>query len=120
MKYKFYLISFLLCSIYANSYAQVGGENIYQFLNLPSSARQIALGGEVLTLMDDINQPIWNPAVINSDIDNKISVNYSSYLAGINIGSLSYTRYMEVLNDMNLNYYLLCTELNLEPKIGSE
>jgi hypothetical protein len=73
-------------------YSQVGGERIYQFLNISSSARQIALGGEVLTLIDDINQPIWNPATINSDLDGILSVNYSSYLAGVNIGSISYAR----------------------------
>lgn len=72
--------------------SQVGGENVYQFLNLSTSARQLALGGEILTLTDDINQPIWNPSVINPELDNKVSVNYSSYLAGINIGSLSYAR----------------------------
>jgi len=72
--------------------SQVGGEKVYQFLNQSTSARQIALGGEVLTLTDDINQPIWNPAVINNELDNKISASYSSYLAGINIGSLSYAR----------------------------
>jgi hypothetical protein len=75
-----------------SSKAQIGGENVYQFLNASSSARQIALGGEVLTLMDDVNQPIWNPAVINSELDNKLSANYSSYLSGISIGSVSYAR----------------------------
>ena len=79
---------FSICSIKG----QVGGEQIYQFLNLSSSARQVALGGEVLTLLDDVNQPIWNPSVINEDLDNKLSVNYTSYLAGINIGSLSYSK----------------------------
>lgn len=71
---------------------QVGGEEIYQFLNLSTSARQVALGGEVLTLLDDVNQPIWNPSVINEALDNKVSVNYTSYLAGINVGSLSYAK----------------------------
>ena len=73
-------------------YGQVGGESVYQFLNLSTSARQVALGGEVLTLVDDINQPIWNPAVISEEIDNKFSANYSSYLAGINVGSVSYAK----------------------------
>lgn len=72
--------------------AQVGGEEIYQFLNLSTSARQIALGGEVLTLTDDVDQPIWNPSVISEDIDKKLSVSYTSYLVGINIGSLSYAK----------------------------
>lgn len=72
--------------------AQIGGESVYQFLNLSSSARQIALGGEVLTFIDDVNQPTWNPSTINAEMDNQLSVNYSSYLAGINIGSISYAR----------------------------
>ncbi|MDB4170823.1 type IX secretion system protein PorQ [Polaribacter sp.] len=83
-------VFFLLCI--QNLLAQVGGESVYQFLNLSSSARQIALGGETLNIMDDVNQPIWNPSVINTAMDNTVSVNYSSYLAGINIGSISYAK----------------------------
>tara|TARA_R110002073_G_scaffold297764_2_gene464093 strand:- start:12021 stop:13043 length:1023 start_codon:yes stop_codon:yes gene_type:complete len=71
-------------------FSQVGGESVYQFLNLTSSSRQVALGGEVLTLRDDVNQPIWNPSVINPELDRQLSVNYTSYLADINIGSASY------------------------------
>ena len=85
----------ILLVILFNSFsciAQVGGERIYEFLNISTSARQIALGGEVLTLLDDINQPTWNPATINNDLDRRTSVNYSSYLAGINVGSISYAR----------------------------
>lgn len=90
MKVYYCFLLIFLSSLSIQS--QVGGENVYQFLNLSTSARQIALGGEVLTLRDDVNQPIWNPAVINDEMDNLISANYSSYLAGINIGSLSYAR----------------------------
>jgi hypothetical protein len=86
---NFFLIFFLFS---LSTKGQVGGESVYQFLNLSSSARQIALGGEVLTLLDDVNQPIWNPAVISTEIDNQLSVNYSSYLAGINIGSIAYAK----------------------------
>ena len=90
---KLYIaILFLILSPYLTLNAQVGGESVYQFLNISTSARQIALGGEVLTLEDDINQPMWNPAVINNNLDTKLSVNYASYLAGINIGSISYAR----------------------------
>ncbi len=75
-----------------SSFGQVGGESVYQFLNISTSARQVALGGVVLTFTDDVNQPIWNPAVINPELDRKLSVNYTSYLAGINIGSVSYAK----------------------------
>jgi hypothetical protein len=77
---------------FSSSYSQVGGEAVYQFLNLPTSARQVALGGEVLTLMDDVNQPLWNPSVISTEIDNTLSANYVSYLADIHMGSISYAK----------------------------
>ena len=91
MKFRFTFL-FLSMTYSTVCTAQVGGESIYQFLNVSTSARQIALGGEVLTLRDDINQPTWNPSVINSNLDRRVSVNYSSYLAGINVGSISYAR----------------------------
>ena len=72
------------------SFSQTGGENTYQFLNVSTSARQIALGGEVNSLVDDINQPLWNPASLNDNLEGKLALNYSNYLTDINIGSVSY------------------------------
>lgn len=91
MSCKKLLIIFSLFSI-CTVKAQVGGEYPYQFLNLSTSARQVALGGEVIAILDDVNQPIWNPSVISTEIDSKLSANYTSYLAGINIGSLTYAK----------------------------
>ena len=68
MKDKFLQLLFLILNVAI--YAQVGGESVYQFLNLSTSARQIALGGEVLTLTDDVNQPTWNPSTINLESEN--------------------------------------------------
>ena len=87
---QFWCIFFLL--YITHFMGQVGGESVYQFLNVSTSARQVALGGEALTVMDDVSQPIWNPSVINSNLDNQLAVNYSSYLAGVNMGSLSYAK----------------------------
>tara|TARA_R110001632_G_scaffold165183_3_gene283720 strand:- start:2294 stop:3316 length:1023 start_codon:yes stop_codon:yes gene_type:complete len=86
-KVSFWIFFFFFST---STFSQVGGETVFQFLNLSSSSRQIALGGEVLTLMDDVNQPIWNPSVINPELDRQLSINYASYLAGISIGSASY------------------------------
>lgn len=81
---------FLFLFNFMFSEAQVGGDRIFQFLNLPTSSRQIALGGEVLTLHDDVNQPLWNPSVLNVNLDRQLALNYTNYLAGINLGSVSY------------------------------
>jgi len=90
MKFNLLIIFLFFSSISLT--AQVGGEYVYGFLNVSTSARQIALGGKVLTFTDDVNQPIWNPSVINSNLDNQLSVNYTSYLAGINLGSIAYSK----------------------------
>jgi len=71
-------------------YSQTGGENVFSFLNLSSSARQTALGGNVLTILNNVNQPIWNPSTINNELDNKLAVNYVNFLADINITSVSF------------------------------
>jgi len=73
-------------------YGQVGGESVFQFLNLTSSSRQVALGGEVITLINDVNQPMWNPSTINAELDKQLSINYTSFLAGISVGSASYSQ----------------------------
>ena len=75
----------LIFLISLSSFSQVGGESIYNFLNLTGSAKQAALGGNTLTLLDDVNQPLWNPSVINQNLDNQLSLNYMNYLADLNI-----------------------------------
>ena len=73
------------------TYAQLGGEATYQFLNLISSPRQAALGGRVLTNVDyDVTQALYNPATINVEMDNQLALNYSSYLGGISYGTAAY------------------------------
>ncbi|MCK4751672.1 MAG: hypothetical protein KAT15_31665, partial [Bacteroidales bacterium] len=47
--------------------AQKGGETTYSFLGLTNSARVAALGGEVVSLLDDdINLVFHNPSLLNS------------------------------------------------------
>ena len=60
-------------------FAQTGGENIYAFLNTPTSPKQIALGGVTLTSTDDVSQTLWNPAILNSKIEGDLAVNYINY-----------------------------------------
>lgn len=71
--------------------AQVGGERIYRFLNLVSSPRQAALGGKVITFYDyDVNQPLFNPATINDEMDGRLAINYANHLGDVSYGSASY------------------------------
>ena len=72
-------------------FSQIGGESTYQFLNISSSPRQLALGGKIITNFDyDVSQALYNPAVINSDMDNNLSINFFNYFADITYGSAGY------------------------------
>lgn len=83
--------TFVLLVYSAASFAQLGGEATYQFLNLVSSPRQAALGGKVLTNYDyDVTGALYNPATINAEMDNQLALNYSSYLGGISYGTAAY------------------------------
>lgn len=71
--------------------AQVGGKATYQFLNLGISPRQVALGGKVITNYDyDPTQALFNPASINPEMDNQLSLNYNNYIGDVNYGTAAY------------------------------
>ena len=84
------IISIAVFLVFPSLFAQVGGERVYSFLNIPSSATQAALGGEALTINDNVNQPLWNPASISAYMDNQAAVNYVNYLADVNVGSATF------------------------------
>jgi len=92
-------LSVLLCLILFSSLisrAQSGGENIYEFLNLGSSARVAALGGYQIALGNvEADYAFYNPAALSSDLDQQVALNYVSYIADINYGYASYNKYFK-------------------------
>lgn len=87
-KSKFIGLFLFFCFV---SYSQIGGKHTYQFLNLVTSPRQAALGGKVITIHDyDVNQGIFNPATINPEMDNHLSVNYGNYFGEVTYGTAAY------------------------------
>jgi hypothetical protein len=58
---------------------------------LVTSPRQAALGGKTITIYDnDVNQANFNPATINSEMDNHLALNYGSYFGEVTYGTASY------------------------------
>lgn len=90
---KYIILIFLLKGF--TLFAQIGGESIFNFLNVTTSAHQTALGGKNITLINDINQPIWNPATINEEMSGQINFNYLNFLSDINYYSTSYAHYVD-------------------------
>lgn len=97
------LFIFLLFGIHFSTYSQVGGQSVYQFLNLISSPRQAALGGKTITISDyDVNQPLFNPATINEEMDGRLAVNYGNYFGDVSYGTAAfaytYDRHVQTLH----------------------
>lgn len=89
MNQRVIILFILFSSLFAQ--AQVGGRYTYQFLNLTTSPRMAALGGKVITNYDyDPTQALVNPASINPEMDNQLSVNYVNYIGDVNYGSAAY------------------------------
>jgi len=72
--------------------AQTGGDNVYEFLNLTQSGHVAALGGSNVSLQSgDLNQAYHNPALLSSEMNKSIALNYVNYFAGINYGMAMYS-----------------------------
>jgi len=87
-KKLFISILILFCT---ETFGQIGGKSVYQFLNMVTSPRQAALGGKVITIFDeDVNQAHFNPATINPEMDNHLAINYGNYLGAVTYGTAAY------------------------------
>lgn len=85
------LLFILLAFVCVDGVAQIGGKYVYSFLNLAHGPRQSALGGKVITLYDyDPTAAILNPASINPEMHNQVSLNYTSYISDVNYGTVAY------------------------------
>ncbi len=73
----------------ACSFAQIGGQHAFQFLDLDFNARSAALGGDYIGIKDnDINLAVSNPASISPQMNQNVALNHSFFPSGINFGQI--------------------------------
>ena len=90
------LMTFADYALFIISHAQLGGEHVYEFLSVPVSPRQAALGGSAIGIYDgDINLSNENPALFSKASDGKLSIQYINYISDINFGYTSYAKHFE-------------------------
>lgn len=100
----------ILLLVTFQSFAQIGGEGAYGFLNLTTTPRLAALGGKVATLDDpELGLTLYNPSLLNSQMHNQLALSYVAYYAGIRYGSALYSRNIErfgtiAVGIMEVNY----------------
>lgn len=104
-RFTFFLVLLLMAF---KSYAQIGGQRIFEFLNVPNNARLTALGGaNITTGWEDLTQLSSNPALINALWNQQLAVGYLGYFADVNQTSVSYAHQLSGsgLWAANLTYF---------------
>jgi len=86
------LITLSLFILISPLFSQTGGDNIYEFLNLTHSGLVSSLGGSNVSLQgNNPNMAYHNPSLLNSNMNNSLTLNYVNYFADINYGFAMYS-----------------------------
>jgi hypothetical protein len=92
---KIILFILLIVPVMASN-AQTGGDNVYEFLNLTHSGLVSSVGGSNVSLnTDNLNLAYHNPALLNSNMNKNVVLNYVNYFAGVNYGLAMYSQSFE-------------------------
>lgn len=84
MRLSFFLL-FLLPSMV---YSQIGGQQSFEYLNIPSNTRLVGLGGINVSLANqDVNLAFSNPALSGDTLSGLASFNYQNYFADAGVFS---------------------------------
>ncbi|MGK0388445.1 MAG: hypothetical protein ACI94Y_001175 [Maribacter sp.] len=84
MKKWIFIIAIAFSSM--NAIGQIGGNNVYEFLNLSQSPRVTGLGGNQITVKDsDVSLAYTNPASLNILMDDQLNFSSEFYFAGTGI-----------------------------------
>lgn len=94
MRFILSLLIFLLMSF--QSISQIGGNHVYQFLDLPQTASIGSLGGNMIARWDkELSISEQNPAFLHQDHSNQFNFNYIAYLHDINLMSANYAYHFQ-------------------------
>jgi hypothetical protein len=105
-KYSFYFI--LLSVLPIGLFAQSGGNNTFEFLNLVGPARTASLGGNsIATYGDDVTLAIQNPSVLNPSMTKQLSISYVGYVADIKFGDVMYAQDIANVGTFSANLHFI-------------
>lgn len=102
------IIIIILFGAIISSKAQTGGNNTFEFLNLPNAAHVVALGGNNVSLYtNDLSMAYHNPSLLRPEMSDKIVLNYVNYISDINFGYVSYAKYFEGIGTIGAGIHYL-------------
>lgn len=91
-----------------HAFAQLGGNNTYEFLNLPISARVTALGGNLISTKDnDLNVALVNPALLTDTMSDNVALSYINYFGDVNYGYVAYAKKLKKVGTLSAGVHYL-------------
>ncbi len=104
--HKAFIFIILLISSCLNG--QIGGDNVYEFMNLSPSARITALGGYNQTVPDeDPNNGIQNPALYTPLSHGNLSISTAWYFGGSNLSNIAYVHNFDSLFTIGVDLHYM-------------
>lgn len=101
---KTFFISILsLIVFFSDAYGQQQSGRVYEFLNLPVTARVSALGGYAFPTMDpDLGMALTHPSLLAQDVNHHLSLNFVDYFDDINYGTVAFSQYFDRFGQFSL------------------
>ncbi|MFC6997693.1 type IX secretion system protein PorQ [Rufibacter roseus] len=91
MQKRLFLFGLMILASVQVVSAQVGGRYVFRFLDLPTHARQAALGGvNISSGLEDVNSVSANPGLMQGKANNHLSFTHLNYLSDIGQNNLQY------------------------------
>lgn len=76
--------------------AQIGGQTVFNGLNIQPAARVAAMGGNFISSKDgDVNLANANPSLIDSSMHGMMALSYVDYFAKTNFGHAAYAHHLK-------------------------
>ncbi len=89
-------------------FSQSTGSGVFKSLNLPASARIGALGGNQIAVADgDLGLAFFNPALLDSTMNQRIEMSYLNYFSDINLGSVHFAKHFSKVGTASLSLQYL-------------
>ncbi len=84
-------------------WSQVGGRGTYAFLEMPVAARVGSMAGIGIATPDfkDVNLTMDNPALLNPEVSNHLSLNFIDYIGDVKYGQIGYARSFKKLGNLS-------------------
>ena len=99
-----FMFLFMGCLLFSKAQT-VGGLGVYNFLKLPVSARNAALGGGLYAVREkDPALALMNPSMLNPSLHTGVSINIVDYFSDAMYGNLNYIHHFQNVGTFNFGF----------------